>query len=531
MRRMESHVRPDSPEFKAAVTKMQEVVDRFHDMQYKARYERPERDLERLKRQNKLLVRERLERLLDPGTPFLEFSSLAANDLYDGQAPGANIITGIGVISGREVVIHADDSSNKGGAWYPMSVPKIVRALEIAIDNNLPVVHICDSAGGYLEDMSGVFAPGGRVFRNQCILSKKGIPQVAIVCGHCTAGGAYVPALCEHTIIVRDTGAIFLGGPPLVKAATGEEVTVNALGGADMHTSISGTGDYPVSSEDEGLALAREIVATFPRAARAFDWDAPEEPYYDPKELYGIVPIDYHVRFDMREVIARIVDGSRFHEYQPDYGTTLVTGYARIWGCKVGILGNNGVLFSDSSLKAAHFIQLCNQNSTPLIFLQNTTGYMIGREYEERGITKDGAKMLMAQAGSEVPKLTVLTSGSFGAGYYGMCGRAWDPRLIMSWPNAQMGVMGPEQAARTLGDVKLAQMRRSDPDLSDEAVQELRDRVRAKAEAETSAYWFTSRLHDDGVIDPLDTRNMLGIALTCVAGVQPKAPHYGVFRM
>ena len=531
MRRMQTQVRPDSPEFKEAAAKMQDVVDRFQEMQNKSRYDRPQRDLDRLKRQNKMLARERLELLHDPGTPFLEFSSLAANDLYDGQVPGANVITGVGVIAGREVVIHADDSSNKGGAWYPMTVPKIVRALEFALENNLPVVHICDSAGGYLEEMSGVFAPGGRVFRNQCILSKKGIPQVAIVCGHCTAGGAYVPGLCEHTIIVRDTGAIFLGGPPLVKAATGEEVSVNDLGGADMHTSISGTGDYPVDTEEAGINLAREIVATFPRKPRAFDWSTPEQPYYDPKEIYGIVPTDYRVRFDMREVIARIVDGSRFHEYQPNYGTTLVTGYARIWGCKVGILGNNGVLFNESSLKAAHFIQLCNQTGTPLIFLQNTTGYMIGREYEERGITKDGAKMLMAQAGSEVPKLTVLTSGAFGAGYYGMCGRAWDPRLLMSWPNAQMGVMGPEQAARTLGDVKLAQMRRENPDFSEDAVQELRDRVRAKAENETSAYWFTSRLYDDGIIDPLDTRNMLGIALCCAAGVTPGAPHYGVYRM
>ena len=531
MRRMETRVRPNSPEFRAAAAEMEATVKRFHEIQDRTRHARPQRDIDRLRRQNKLLVRERLTLLLDPGTPFLEFSSLAANDLYDGEAPGANVITGVGVISGREVVVHADDSSNKGGAWYPMTVPKIVRALQFALQNNVPVVHLCDSAGGYLEDMAQVFAPGGRVFRNQCMLSKRGIPQLALVLGHCTAGGAYVPALCEHTIIVRDSGAIFLGGPPLVKAATGEEVSVNDLGGADMHTSISGTGDYPVSSEQEGIALAREIVATFPRKPRAFDWAEPEAPYYDARELYGIVPTDYRIRFDMREVIARIVDGSRFHEYQPNYGTTLVTGYARIWGCKVGILGNNGVLFNDSSLKAAHFIQLCNQTGTPLIFLQNTTGYMIGREYEERGITKDGAKMLMAQAGSEVPKITVLTSGAFGAGYYGMCGRAWDPRLIMSWPASQMGVMGPEQAARTLGDVKLAQMRRENPDLPDVAVQELRDRVRAKAANETSAYWYTSRLYDDGIIDPVDPRNLLGFVVSGGAGVTPAAPGYGVFRM
>ena len=531
MRRIETRVSPASAAFRANSAAMQRICGDFKALQERVRHERPQRDIERLRRQKKLLVRERLDLLLDPGTPFLELSSIAAYDQFNGEAPGANVISGIGVVSGREVMIHADDSSNKGGAWYPMSAPKIVRALEIAIENRLPVVHLCDSAGGYLEDLSGVYVMGGRVFRHQCILSKMGIPQVAVVLGHCTAGGAYIPALCEHTIMVRGTGAVFLGGPPLVKAATGEEVTVDALGGADMHTSVSGVADYPVDSEEEGIALARAIVSSFSQPKKHFDWVDAEAPYYDPRELYGIVPVDYKTQFDMREVIARMVDASRFQEYQPNYGTTLVCGWARLWGCKVGLLGNNGVLFSDSSLKAAHFIQLCNQMGTPMIFLQNTTGYMIGREYEERGITKDGAKMLMAQAGSEVPKLSVVTSGAFGAGYYGMCGRSWDPRMIFSWPQAKMGVMGPEQAGNTLADVKLRQLRRERPEAGDEEVAELRKRTREKSERETSTLWFSARMQDDGVLDPLDTRNALGIALSCAANVPLAEQRYGVFRM
>ena len=531
MRRIQTTVDPKAPAFRDNAARMQAVVADFKALQERVRHERPQRDIERLRRQNKLLARERLDLLLDPGTPFLELSSIAAYDRFNGEAPGANVISGIGVVNGREVMIHADDSSNKGGAWYPLSAPKIVRALEIAIENRLPVVHLCDSAGGYLEDLSGVYVMGGRVFRHQCILSKMGVPQVAVVLGHCTAGGAYVPALCEHTIMVRGTGAVFLGGPPLVKAATGEEVTVEALGGADMHTTVSGTADYAVDSEAEAIARARELIGGFSQPRKHFDWAEAEAPHYDPRELYGILPVDYKQQFDMREVIARMVDGSRFQEYQPGYGVTLVCGWARLWGCKVGILGNNGVLFSDSSLKAAHFIQICNQLGTPMIFLQNTTGYMIGRQYEEGGITKDGAKMLMAQAGSEVPKFTVVTSGAFGAGYYGMCGRSWDPRLIFSWPQAKMGVMGPEQAGNTLADVKLRQLRRERPDAGDEEVAELRRRTHEKSERETSALWFSARMQDDGVLDPLDTRNALGIALSCAANRPVAEPRYGVFRM
>src|ERR1700722_19928879 len=411
-----------------------------------------------------MLARERLEKFLDPATPSLELSSLAANLAYDGAAPGAGGVSGIGIVCGREVMIRADDSSVKGGAWYPLTVKKIVRALDIAIENRLPVAHLCDSAGGFLPLQSELFPDrqmGGRIFRNQCILSKMGVKQLALVFGHCTAGGAYIPALSDYNVIVRGTGAVFLGGPPLVKAATGEEVSVEDLGGADMHTSVSGVCDYRAASEDEAIAIGREVVAQWGRPRKwAVQAAAPEEPHYDPTELYGILPDDIKKQFDMREVIARIVDGSRFHEYQPHYGDTLVCGFANIWGYKVGILGNNGVLFNDSSLKAAHFMQLCNQNHVPLVFLQNITGYMVGKEYEQRGITKDGAKMIMAQACSRVPKFTVMCNGSFGAGNYGMCGRAFDGRFLFAWPNHQIGVMGGEQAANTLAEVKIRQMER-----------------------------------------------------------------------
>ena len=433
MRRIESRIDIASEEFKLNRAHNSGLADTLNKRHRAARRERPARDLERLSRQNKMFVRDRIELLLDPGTPFLELSTLAANTEYGGEVPGAGIVSGIGIVNGREIIIHADDASVKGGAWYPLSVKKIVRTLDIAIENRLPVVHLCDSAGGFLPLQADIFADrylAGRIFRNQSILSKLGVPQVAIVLGHCTAGGAYVPALSEYNVIVRGTGAIFLGGPPLVKAATGEDVTVEELGGADVHTRISGTADYPATTEEQAIAIARELVAQTPRPTKLdVEQIAPEQPYYDPDELYGVIPRDIKVQFDVREVIARLVDGSRFHEYQPAYGTTLVCGFAHIWGFKVGILGNNGVLFNDSSLKGAHFMQLCNQSHVPMIFLQNITGYMVGRDYEHRGITKDGAKMIMAVSGSEVPKITVICHGSFGAGNYGMAGRAFDPRF------------------------------------------------------------------------------------------------------
>jgi len=507
----------------------------LHARQEAARNVRPARDMERLARQGKLFVRERLQHLLDPGTPFLELSTLAANMDYDGEVPGAGIVTGIGIVGGREVLVHASDASVKGGAWYPLSVKKIVRATDIAVENRLPMVHMCDSAGGFLPLQAELFADrhnAGRIFRNQSILSKMGVPQVAIVLGHCTAGGAYVPALSDYSVIVRGNGAIFLGGPPLVKAATGEEVSADELGGADVHTRISGTADYPAANELEAIAIARDVVAQWRKPVKAVvERQAPEAPHYDPAELYGIVPRDIKVQFDMHEVIARMVDGSRFHAYQPAYATTLVCGFAHLWGYKVGILANNGVLFNESAQKGAHFVQLCNQNRTPLVFLQNITGFMVGKDYERRGITKDGAKMIMAVAGSEVPKFTVICNGSYGAGNYGMSGRAFDPRLLFMWPQSQISVMGAEQAANVLADVKLRQLARTGEELSAEQIAAIRDPVLADYRRQSSALYSTSRIWDDGILDPVDTRNALGIAISAALNTPIAAPSYGVFRV
>ncbi|AGH47876.1 3-methylcrotonoyl-CoA carboxylase subunit beta [Sphingomonas sp. MM-1] len=535
MRRIHSRIDTSGTTYQANRAHNLRMVAELREKQEAVRNVRPQRDRDRLDRQGKMFLRDRLEALLDPGTPFLELSTLAANMAYDGDVPGAGQLSGIGVVSGREVVIHADDASVKGGAWYPLSVKKIVRTLDIAIENRLPVVHLCDSAGGFLPLQAEFFADryhAGRIFRNQSILSKMGVPQVAVVMGHCTAGGAYIPALSDYNVIVRGTGAIFLGGPPLVKAATGEEVTVEELGGADMHTSVSGTADYPASSERHAIAIAREIVGRFTRAEKAqVDWAEPEPPYYDPQELYGILPQDSRTTFDMREVIARIVDGSRFHEYQPRYGETLVCGFARIWGYQVGILANNGVLFNDSSLKGAHFIQLCDKNRTPLIFLQNITGFMVGREYERRGISKDGAKMIMAVSGASVPKFTVNCNGAFGAGVYGMSGRAFDSRFLFSWPQGQTSVMGAEQAANVLTDIKLRQLARNGDTLTAEQIDAIRDPVIEGYKREQSAYYATSEIWDDGLLDPVDTRNALGIAISAALNAPIEDPHYGVFRL
>ncbi len=535
MKRIVSALNTRSESFRANAEHNRGLARQFREKQDNARHNRPERDIERLRRQKKLTVRERLDLLLDAGTPYLELSSLAANEAYGGDVPAAAVVSGIGVVSGREVMIIGGDASVKGGAWYPLTVKKIVRALDIAIENRLPVVHLCDSAGGFLPEQADIFADkyyAGRIFRNQCVLSKMGVQQVSVVLGHCTAGGAYVPGLSDYNVIVRGTGAIFLAGPPLVKAATGEEVTVDELGGADMHTSVSGTADYPASSEEEAIAIARDIVAQFKTPDKArIEWQEPEAPYYDPAELYGILPRDIKQQFDMHEVIARLVDGSRFHEYQPKYGTTLICGYAHLWGYKVGILANNGVLFNDSALKGAHFIELCNQARTPIIFLQNITGFMVGKYYEEQGITKDGAKMIMAVTGCEVPKFTVMCHGSFGAGNYGMSGRAFDSRFLFTWPQHEISVMGAEQAANTLAEVKVRQLARAGETLTDEQIAEIREPVLADFKRKSSAYWSTSEIWDDGILDPVDTRNALGIAISAALNTPIKEPGYGVFRM
>ena len=535
MKRIESKLNTASAEFQANAAHNRGIIEEFRERQRKARDDRPQRDIDRLRQQNKLLVRERLQLLLDPGTPFLELSSLAANDAYEGDVPGAACVTGIGIVSGLEVVINAGDASVKGGAWYPLTVKKTVRALDIAIENRLPVVHLCDSAGGFLPLQADLFADkymAGRIFRNQCILSKMGVQQVSVVLGHCTAGGAYVPGLSDYNVIVRGAGAIFLAGPPLVKAATGEENTVDELGGCDMHTSVSGAADYPASSEEEAIAIARDIVAQFKQPQKSvIGWQRPEAPYYDPGELYGILPRDIKQQFDMKEVIARLVDGSRFHEYQPNYGKTLICGYAHLWGYKIGILANNGVLFNDSSLKGAHFIELCNQGRTPILFLQNITGFMVGREYERRGITKDGAKMIMAVSCSEVPKFTVMCHGSFGAGNYGMSGRAFDSRFLFSWPQSQTSVMGAEQAANTLADVKIRQLAKQGKKLSQADIDAIRGPVLGEFKRKQSAYYTTSEIWDDGMLDPVDTRNALGISLSAALNAPIGDPRYGVFRL
>ncbi len=534
MRRIQSLLTPSSAAFRANDAHNRRLVREFRDRQEAARHLRPQRDLDRLARQGKMLPRERVARLLDPGTPFLELSSLAANMAYGGESPSASTIVGIGIVSGREVIVRSDDPTVKGGAWYPLSIKKSVRALDIAIENRLPVIHLCDSAGGFLQLQSELFPDrhmAGRIFRNQSQLSKMGVKQLALVFGHCTAGGAYIPALSDYNVIVRGTGAVFLGGPPLVRAATGEDVGVEELGGADMHTSVSGVCDYPAETEIEAIHIGREIVAQWDRPRK---WDCQREPVeppaYDPEELYGILPDDIKRQFDMREIIARVVDGSRFHEYQPDYGRTLVCGFANIWGYKVGVLANNGVLFNDSSLKGAHFIELCNQNATPLVFLQNITGYMVGREYERRGITKDGAKMIMAQACSRVPKFTVMCNGSFGAGNYGMCGRAFDARFLFAWPNHQIGVMGGDQAANTLAEVKLNQMKRNGESVDQAEIDRVWGETRKAYQEQLSAYFSTSQLWDDGILDPVDTRNALGVAISASLNAPLPEPGYGVFR-
>jgi len=535
MRRIQSKIDTTSSTYLRNREHNQKLVADLHARQQAARHHRPARDIERLRKLNKLLVRERLDLLLDPGTPFLELSTLAACRAYDGEVPQAAAVCGIGVVSGREVMVVASDSSIKGGALYPHTVTKIVRALDIAIENRIPVVHLVDSAGAYLPAQSEIFPGkygGGRCFRNQCVLSGEGIPQVAVVLGHCTAGGAYVPTLSDYSIIVRGTGAVFLGGPPLVKAATGEDVDADELGGADVHTRISGTADYAVDSEAEGIALAREIVGTLRRCARApHDYRDPEEPYYDPAELYGIIPDDIKKMFDIREIIARIVDGSLFHEFKPDYGSTLVCGYAFIWGYKVGILGNNGVLFSEAARKAAQFMQLCDRDGVPLLFLHNITGFMIGREYEHDGITKDGAKMIMVQANVRVPKISVCVHASNGAGHYAMASAAWDPRFLFTWPNTRVSVMGAEQAAKTLAQIKVAALKREGKVLNPEELAAVERQVFEEYEGKSDCYYGTSEMWDDGVLDPVDTRNALGIALGVALNNVPEVGRRGVLRI
>jgi acetyl-CoA carboxylase carboxyltransferase component len=517
---LETRVERGSTEFATNRARMEELVDELRERTAKVAEGGGTEAVERHRSRGKMLARERVESLLDPGSSFLELNTLAAWNLYEGEAPAAGMLTGIGVIDGRECVVVANDATVKGGTYYPLTVKKHLRAQEVAQQNRLPCIYLVDSGGAYLPLQGEVFPDRdhfGRIFFNQATMSAQGIPQVAAVMGSCTAGGAYVPAMSDETIIVKGTGTIFLGGPPLVKAATGEEVSAEELGGADVHARVSGVADHYAVSDEHALALTREIIANLGGRRPELPWEpeAPEEPLLDPADLHGIVPEDYSTGYDVREVIARLVDGSRLHEFKALYGETLVCGFGHIEGYPVGILANNGVLFSESALKGAHFIELACKRRIPLVFLQNITGFMVGKDYEACGIAKDGAKLVTAVACAQVPKFTVIVGGSFGAGNYGMCGRAYSPRQLWMWPNARISVMGGEQAATVLTTVG-----RADP-----------DEIRAKYEREGNPYYSTARLWDDGIIDPVDTRRVL--ALGIVASLNAPIPEttFGVFRM
>jgi acetyl-CoA carboxylase carboxyltransferase component len=535
MFRIETKIDPLSEEFRANAEHMTRVIADYRERLAKVREGGPPKSRELHKSRKKFLVRERLERLFDRNTPFLELSALAANGMYDDEAPAAGLVTGIGVVHGREVLVVANDATVKGGTYFPMTIKKHLRAQEVALENRLPCVYLVDSGGIFLPYQSGTFPDKehfGRIFYNQARLSALGIPQISIVMGSCTAGGAYVPAMSDETVIVRRQGTIFIGGPPLVKAATGEEVSDEDLGGADVHCRISGVSDYFATDDEHALAVARNIVETLD-PPRRFELEraASEEPACDPRELYGIIPRDLRKAFDIREVVARIVDGSRFQEFKELYGSTLVCGFARIMGYPVGILANNGVLFSESSLKGAHFVSLCSKRKIPLVFLQNITGFIVGKQYEHRGIAKDGAKLVHAVANADVPKLTVIVGGSYGAGNYAMCGRAYGPRLLWMWPNARIGVMGGEQAANVLVTVKVKRLQEQGVEMTEEAKREMRQPILEKYEEEASPYYSTARLWDDGILEPLDTRPAiaLGIAMSLNAPIPDS--RVGIYRM
>jgi 3-methylcrotonyl-CoA carboxylase beta subunit len=524
-----------SGEFRANQAAMRALIAELESRRATAAEGGPPRARERHLARGKLLPRQRVMTLIDSGAAFLELSPLAANDMYEDAIHGAGLITGIGRVAGRECVIVCNDSTIKGGTYYPMTVKKHLRAQEIARENRLPCIYLVDSGGANLPHQTEVFPDRdhfGRIFYNQATMSAAGIPQIAVVMGSCTAGGAYVPAMSDETIIVRNQGTIFLGGPPLVKAATGEVVTAEELGGADVHARKSGVADYYAENDRHALALCRQIVGTLNgRKTRDVTLRKPSEPQFEAAELDGIVPVDLKKQYDVREVIARLVDGSEFDEFKALYGTTLVTGFAHIHGIPVGVLGNNGILFSESALKAAHFIELCCQRRLPLLFLQNISGFMVGRDYEAGGIAKDGAKMVTAVACAQVPKITVIIGGSYGAGNYGMCGRAYGPRFLFTWPNARISVMGGEQAAAVLATVRRDGIEASGGQWSPDEEEAFKSPIRDQYERQGSAYYSTARLWDDGVIDPVDTRRVLGMGLAVATHAPIEAPSYGVFRM
>ena len=533
---LETHVNPNDAGFQSNAAHNRALAAELRERLAQARQGGGAKYQQRHRDQGKLFVRDRIDRLIDPGSAFLELSPLAAWEMYGGEAPAAGVVTGIGRVSGVECLIVANDATVKGGTYFPLTVKKHLRAQQIALENNLPCIYLVDSGGAFLPMQDEVFPDAddfGRIFYNQAVMSAAGIPQISAVMGSCTAGGAYVPAMSDETVIVNGTGTIFLGGPPLVKAATGVEVTAEELGGAHVHTHISGVADHYAEDDDHALEIVREIAATLNRRKTfTLDVAAPEDPLYDPQEIYGILPTTFRETYDARELIARIVDGSRLREFKANYGTTLVTGFARIEGFPVGIIANNGVLFSESALKGAHFVELCTARGIPLLFLQNITGFMIGREYEAGGIAKDGAKMVHAVANAAVPKLTVIVGGSFGAGNYGMCGRAYQPRFLWMWPNSRISVMGGEQAANVLLTIKRDQLaREGKPDMSADEQEAFKAPILHKYEHEGSPYYSTARLWDDGILDPVETRRVLGLALSACMNQPSSETKYGVFRM
>ncbi|MBM2814579.1 MAG: methylcrotonoyl-CoA carboxylase [Ignavibacteria bacterium] len=535
MNRFKSKISTKSPAYKENYENSLEIVKELKDKLEIVKLGGPEKARQRHLDRKKLLPRDRVAKLCDKDTPFLELSAFAACDMYEGAAPAAGVITGIGIVKGRECMIVANDATVKGGTYYPMTIKKHVRAQEIAINNRLPCIYLVDSGGVFLPHQAEVFPDKehfGRIFYNQAQMSAMAIPQVAVVMGSCTAGGAYVPAMSDETVMVRNQATIFIGGPPLVKAATGMVVTDEELGGADVHCKISGVSDHLAQNDEHALDIARNIVENFEKKNK-FELARlqPEEPYYDPMELYGILPKNVRIPFDIREVIARIVDGSRFQEFKENYGTTLITGFAHIMGYPVGILGNNGVLFSESSLKGAHFIELCTIRKIPLIFLQNITGFMVGKQYEHGGIARDGAKLVHAVANAQVPRFTVMVGASNGAGNYAMCGRGYNPRLLWILPHGRISVMGGEQAADVLAQVKIKQLEADGNKLTYEEIQAIREPILKMYEHEASPYFSSSRLWDDGIIDPLDMRNALAMGISMSLNMPIPEQKYGVFRM
>ncbi|MBW7902824.1 MAG: methylcrotonoyl-CoA carboxylase [Rhodocyclaceae bacterium] len=540
MTTLKTQLNPRSADFQTNAAAMRAVVDDLRATVGRVALGGPEAARQKHLARGKLLPRERVAGLLDPGTPFLEISQLAAYGMYGGEGdkfevPAASVIAGIGRVNGVECMIVANDATVKGGTYYPLTVKKHLRAQEIALENRLPCIYLVDSGGAFLPMQDEVFPDKehfGRIFFNQANLSAQGIPQIAVVMGSCTAGGAYVPAMCDESIIVRNQGTIFLGGPPLVKAATGEVVSAEDLGGADVHTRVSGVADHLAENDRHALAIARRIV-------RDLNWRkqppvsllAPAEPLYAAEELYGVIPTDTKKPFDVREIVARLVDGSDFDEFKSRYGTTLVCGFARIWGYPVGIVANNGILFSESALKGAHFIELCAQRGVPLVFLQNITGFMVGRKYENGGIARDGAKMVTAVATAKVPKFTVIIGGSFGAGNYGMCGRAYSPRFLWMWPNARISVMGGEQAAGVLATVKRDGIEAAGKTWSLDEEAAFKAPIREQYETQGHPYYASARLWDDGVIDPADTRRVLALGLSAAMNAPAEETKFGVFRM